>query len=683
MTKARLQEFAVDAETSYLLLFSRYQKLYIYDAQGNLIKTVNTPYVESDLPRLRFAQSADVMFVASGTNPVMVLRRLGVDNFSNLSQFNPSPGYFDTTTMVDGVTITPSGRSGNITLTASNSVFSDDQVGNQIMLRQKVSADTVSLSATGTSSSLLAGPAGWKVISHGTWTGTFTIEYSDDDTNWYTLRSYSSDNDFNVTESGTFDDQTYIRLNVTLTSGTITVDLTRFPYTYEGWAEITGVTDSTHADALVQKKLINTSPSDDWAFGAWSYEYGYPSCVTFFQDRLCFAATERQPYMVWMSKTGDYWNFGVNRVDGTVTDDSAVAVSFISRKDYRIKHLLAHADLLVMTEGNEWIINGSEVVTPTNVSPRVQTSRGSTDVVPEMIGGEMIYVQRHGKTVRDLQYSFGTDSYDGMDLTILAKHITQDVTIIDSAYRQEPDYMMFFVLSDGTCACLTYVKEQQVYAWSRMITQGTIYAVETISSPNYDQVYFVVGRGNSYYLERLSDYAHSDNPHDYIMVDCASWVRDLANPISQATIPIFANKTVEILADGKHFTAQANGNGKVTFEPAYNVTLGFGYSSVWELPNIEMQLSDGTLQGRRKKVSEVILRLENSLGGRVGINTNKTDIIKYEDGINVVLYSGEKNVTVPNVTAGGFNDRGRVVVTSDEPYPLSISSIVRAVVPGG
>ena len=49
----------------------------------------------------------------------------------------------------------------------------------------------------------------------------------------------------------------------------------------------------------------------------------------------------------------------------------------------------------------------------------------------------------------------------------------------------------------------------------------------------------------------------------------------------------------------------------------------------------------------------------------------------------MTLYSGEKLVTVPNVTAGGFNDKGRVVVESDDPYPLSLSSNVRAVVPGG
>lgn len=684
-TGVRLQEFAMDADTSYLLVFTS-GKLKIYK-EGSLIATKNTPFVGINLDKLRFAQSADTMFIASGTFPVQVLKRTGTDTFSNLSNFAAAPAYFDATTMTDGVTITPSARSGSVTLTASAAAFSSSQVGNSVMLRQRVSSATVSRSTSGTSSSLLAGPNGWKVISHGTWKGTFTIEYSDDNSTWLTLRSYSSDDDFNVTESGTFDDQTYIRLNVNLTSGTFTADLTRFPYTYEGWANITAYTDSTHVTATVKKRFINTSASDDWSFGSWSGAYGYPSCVTFFQDRLCFAANDRQPYMVWMSRTGDYYNFGTETADGQLTDDSAVAVSFISRRDYRILHLMAEADLMIMTEGNEWIISGSETVTPSSVTPRVQTSRGTTNVIPVMIGGQMIYVQRHGRTVRDMQYNFTTDSYDGMDLNILAKHITQDAKIIDAAYRQEPDYMMFFVLDDGTIACLTYINEQRVYAWSRMTTKGTFLAVETIATPSYDDVYFVVSRTNGCYLERLSNYPHYEYPHDYVMMDCATHGENMTPAISSITCAYLKNQNVEVLSEGRQIpNLKASNSGVITLPSSTkNLCVGLSYASTWELPNIEMQLQDGTLQGRRKKVSEVILRLENSLGGRVGINTNKTDVIKYDELMaqEVTLYSGEKLVTVPNVTAGGFNDKGRVVVTSDDPYPLSISSIVRAVVPGG
>lgn len=695
----RLQEFAVNADTSYLLVF---QESYLYVYKEDVLKaTLSTPFAGNELKKLRFAQSADVMFIASGTHPVQVLTRSG-DTTWSIADFKAAPSYFDSTTMTNGATITPSGTYGNITLTASSAVFNANQVGNMVMLNQGMPAVTVSLNGSGTSSSIWAGGPGWKIISHGTWTGSFSIEYSPGNNGtWKTLRSYSSTNDFNVTESGTFDEDTPIRITASIGSGTFSADLTRLPYTATGWATITAYTDSTHVSASVDEYFADTSASNDWAFGSWSKEYGYPSCVVFFQDRLCFAATDRQPYMVWMSRTGDYYNFGTEKVSGTVTDDSAVAVSFISRRDFRILHLMAEADLLIMTEGNEWIINGSETVTPSHVTPRVQTSRGTTDVTPVMIGGQMIYVQRHGKTVRDLQYNFTTDTYDGMDLNILAKHITQDTTIIDATYRQEPDYMMFFVLADGTIACLTYISEQRVFAWSRMITDGTYKAVESVNTPEFEDVYFVVERDGVNYLERLAEYERWGNPMNYIMLDCAFHDAPVS-PVTTITAAWLANKTVDVLADGRHFEGlEADENGDITLPVEVSeYIVGLQYKSVFELPNIEMQLQDGTLQGRRKKVAEVILRLEDSLGGRVGMTEAKTDVIKYDEfkaavvppgedppippnNNKVMLFSGEKIVTVPNVTIGGFNDKGRVVITSDEPYPLSISSIVRAVVPGG
>jgi hypothetical protein len=219
-----------------------------------------------------------------------------------------------------------------------------------------------------------------------------------------------------------------------------------------------------------------------------------------------------------------------------------------------------------------------------------------------------------------------------------------------------------------------------------MVTDGHIKSVESVATPYQDDIYFIVERDGTNYLERLSDYPHDEFPNSYVLVDCAKSDVNIS-PSNTITAAWLAGKEVDVLADGcaiKGLTA--DDTGTVTLDvPCTYYTIGLPYMSVWELPNIEMQLQDGTLQGRRKKVSEVILRLDKSLGGRVGINTDKTDVIKYDELLaqEVYLYSGEKIVTVPNVTAGGFNDKGRVVVTSDDPYPLSISSIVRAVVPGG
>ena len=673
----RLKEFAVSASLSYLLDFREgYVDIYSDESDSLVLKgTVATPFAGTELRNLRFAQSADVMFIASGSHPVQVLTRHG-DTSWTMGEFTASPPYFDALTMPDGVTLTPSGTGGNVTLTASGSAFSPGQVGNWVQIKQDVPAQTVTLTATGTSSSMLAGAKGWKVISHGTWEGNFEVQYSHDNANWKTLRHYSSQDDFNVTETGTFEQPVYIRLSATITSGTFSADLTRLPYTHKGTAKITAYTDAAHVTALVQEQLAGTMASDEWAFGAWSDVYGYPSCVAFFQDRLCLAANTYYPYMVWMSRTSDYWNFGTEEVEGTLTDDSAVAISFISRRDYAIKHLIAQSDLIIMTEGNEWIISGNSTVKPTEVNPQMQTSRGCTDVVPELIGGQMIYVQRHGKTVRDMQYNYATDTYDGADLTILSKHIFKDTVITDAAYKQEPDYMIFFVLGDGTCACLTYINEQKVYAWSRMETDGKVLAVEVIDDDDGERVYFVVNRDGQNYMERLGN----------VFLDCAK-TEQLQTQTDTLTAAWLANKTVDVLADGKSIKRLlADETGTVKLDvPCTEYVMGLSYETIMELPNIELQLRDGTMQGRKKKVSEVILRLQDSLGGRIGARQDKTDVIKYDElqDQDVTMFSGEKRVTVPNVSVGGFNDWGRVVIQSDDPYPLSVSSIVRVVVPGG
>lgn len=60
------------------------------------------------------------------------------------------------------------------------------------------------------------------------------------------------------------------------------------------------------------------------------------------------------------------------------------------------------------------------------------------------------------------------------------------------AYMQEPDSKLYFVLSDGTMACLSYIQDQKVYAWSRIKTEGKVMAVCNVENQNEDNVYIAV-----------------------------------------------------------------------------------------------------------------------------------------------------------------------------------------------
>lgn len=586
--------------------------------------------------------------------------------------------------------LTPSGTQGDITLTSNKNIFVSSKPGACIKLKQEIASKTVSTS-NGTTERVRVGE-NWKVISHGTWSGSFTIEKSDDGESWKEYRKYTSKDDYNPSESGSVTEPVFLRAVCTITSGTCTVDLTAMAYNAEGVVKITEITSDSTAKAHVEKELGSTDMTTNFLWGAWSEEFGYPQTLCFFQDRLCFGGTKKQPYMVWMSRTGDYGNFSVEKASGTVTDDSAVALAFVSRKQFKILHLIASTDLIVLTAGNEWTVSGSDTVTPSKAVPKMQTTRGCSTVEPLMIGGRIVFVQGRGSTVRDMAYSYETDSYGGNDLTLLAKHIIENVQIVDSAYKQEPDSTIYFVRSDGTMACLSYIMEQKVYAWSTIETQGKIEAVAAVQEGDEDIIYLVVQREINGVTVRNIEYlaknpAKSNNPDDYIMLDNAIEYSTAEKSSGETEIDAaeLAGEKVTVIGDGRMYSGlTVSQDGTVTLPAAVqHAFIGLPYRSIVELPNVEIKTGDGTMQGRKKQISNCILRLSNSLGGMVGPDINTMDLMNFDEQnavSDIKLFTGDKHMTLP---IGGFNNEGRVIIVTDEPYPFNLLAVVREVSFGG
>lgn len=586
--------------------------------------------------------------------------------------------------------LTPSGTQGDITLTSNKNIFASNKPGTFIKLKQEIASKTVSTS-NGTTERVRVGE-NWKVISHGTWEGSFTIEKSDDGESWKEYRKYTSKSDYNPSESGSVTEPVFLRAVCTITSGTCTVDLTAMAYNAEGVVKLTEITSGSTAKAHVEKELGSTDMTTNFLWSAWSEEFGYPQTLCFFQDRLCFGGTKKQPYMVWMSRTGDYGNFSVEKANGTVTDDSAVALAFVSRKQFKILHLIASTDLIVLTAGNEWTVSGSDTVTPSKAVPKMQTTRGCSTVEPLMIGGRIVFVQGRGSTVRDMAYSYETDSYGGNDLTLLAKHIIENVQIVDSAYKQEPDSTIYFVRSDGTMACLSYIMEQKVYAWSTIETQGKIEAVAAVQEGDEDIIYLVVQREINGVTVRNIEYlaknpAKSNNPDDYIMLDNAIEysTAEKSSGATEIDVAELAGEKVAVIGDGRVYSGlTVSQDGTVTLPATVqHAFIGLPYRSIVELPNVEIKTGDGTMQGRKKQISNCILRLSNSLGGMVGPDINTMDLMNFDeqDAVSdIKLFTGDKHMTLP---IGGFNNEGRVIIVTDEPYPFNLLAVVREVSFGG
>lgn len=697
----RLFEFTTNTNNSFMLEFGdKYIRVWNYGIYTGI--EVTTPFTSDILFNLNCSQSGDVMFICSGKYPIQTLSRYS-DTDWRMSAYKITEQPYDDINTDNGHTLTVSGD----TITSTKDLFTQDMVGSVIQIAYYVeavhtksagevvekkvrhgivSAPTIektynninyNVGAFSTDTEL-----SWKFTTHGTWEGTVKLQISNNDgQTWKDYRTYTSKNDYNVTDTGKIEAGARLKYVSDIKSGSVNCDLSIMPFTQYGIVEIKSVTDAKNAKVNVLNGIKEGESSHQWKLGSWNRGSGYPKLCTFYQDRFVVAATNKNPNYIWMSRTGDYPNFGVEKVEGTITDDSAITLPVINRKMYEIRHLVPANDLIILTSGNEWIVSGDKTITPTNCNLKTQTQRGALSCEPQFIGNRCVFVQERGGTVRDMGYSYESDNYTGQDLTLFVKTRVRGYLTITSAYAQDPDSIIYYIRNDGEINCLTYIPEQKVYGWSHFVTNGKYLYCESVSEGEQDSLYTLVERtlqGKKVKcIERMVP-LYSDDVN--VFLDCYVEFKS-SNAIDSINIPHLSGQTVQVVIDGKQQPdvvvpddglLQLNVSGS-------NIKIGLPFTSKIRVPSVEMQMQDGTLQGRVATVSRVVLRMYKSFGGKVGRTFDRMDDITLPPN---ELFTGDKPVILPKMGMNYSTDTSICIKHSD-PFPFNLLSITRIVEIGG
>lgn len=696
----RLFEFTTNKNQSFMLEFGdRYVRVWRNGVYTNV--EVSTPFEADVVGELNCIQSGDVMFICSGKYPVQTLSRYS-DTDWRMSAYKLTEQPYDEINTDNGHTLTVNSD----TITSTKDLFTQDMVGSVIQIayyieavhtksagevvEKKIRRGLVPLqtekiynninynvSAYSTDTEL-----SWKFTTHGTWEGTVKLQISNNDgQTWKDYRTYTSKNDYNVTDTGKIEAGARLKYISDIKGGSVNCDLSIMPFTQYGIVEIKSVTDAKNAKVNVLNGIKEGEPSHQWKLGSWNRGRGYPKLCTFYQDRFVVAATDSKPNYIWFSRTGDYPNFGVEKVGGTITDDSAITLPVINRKMYEIRHLVPANDLIVLTSGNEWIVDGSKTITPTNCYLKTQTQRGALKCEPQFIGNRCVFVQERGGTVRDMGYSYESDNYTGQDLTLFVKTRVRGYLTITSAYAQDPDSIIYYIRNDGEINCLTYIPEQKVYGWSHFVTNGKYLYCESVSEGEQDSLYTLVERtlqGKKVKcIERMVP-LYSDDVN--VFLDCYVEFKS-SNVIDSINIPHLSGQSVQVVIDGKQQPdvvvpddglLQLNVSGS-------NIKIGLPFTSKIRVPSVEMQMQDGTLQGRIATVSRVVLRVYKSFGGKVGRTFDKMDDITLPPN---ELFTGDKPVILPKMGTNYSTDTSICIKHSD-PFPFNLLSITRIVEIGG
>lgn len=406
----------------------------------------------------------------------------------------------------------------------------------------------------------------------------------------------------------------------------------------------------------------------------------YPSQVFFHQQRLGFAATANRPITIWLSRTGDFESMASSVPP---KDDDAIEVTLAATQANRIVWLQPDRNALAFgTEGSEWTLQSSEgvVLTPSTVSFQLQTTNGGEGTVSALsVGGGVLYVQRGSGAVREFAYNYSADKYLGQDLTILARHIIKDRDITAWAYQQEPYSTLWCVLSDGTFAGLTYMKEQDVIGWHRHTTDGSILDVAVIPGTPDDQVWFLVRRTAGVFVERLESFFDSDNLDDAFFLDSAlHYSGEAADTFSG--LGHLSGRTVQVFADGgtiDGLTVSAGGELKLK-SPAKSVHIGLPYTSR-VIPNLpEVQTQQGWTLMHNRKISAVRVRTYRSMSFLAGIAGNLSPIVDrhIKGGAFSVRPFFSDGTDLNMETCGGWSSESPLVFEVSSATPLTILAIV-------
>jgi len=681
--QSRLIRFIFNITDVYMLEFGNlYIRFYKNGEQlqdsGSPVEVV-TPYLTSDLPNIKFAQSNDVMYLVDGRNSIRKLSRTSDTSWTlAVVSGDPPPSFVKAQDL--NTTLAPSASTGNdITFTAGSAVFLAADIDKEILSAGSVAViKTVGTPSTETGTDTV--------------TADITTDFADTSTilsgSWTLFGSPAT----NITP----DKQGPVGGSINLildAAGWRSTDVGKFVKLNNGYIELNKFTSTTVMDGIVKAVLDTTEvgTSGLWSLNdnSWSTANGFPRAIAFHGQGLWLGGTTAQPRTIWRSSFFDFEDFNAG-----VDDDDAIDKTVATRDP--ILWLSSQRDLTLGTLGAELLLGASPTVplTPTSGDIVPQTEEGSADIQPINARGVTLFVERAGKKLNEFIFSFNIDKFDVTDLTVLAEHMagtgTQGFT--EMAYQKEPYSIVWLTRGDGQLAGMTYLREHQLVGWHRHTTgaSGSFESVDTIPITGIDQTWVIVKRTVNGSVIRNVEYfdeSFHGTSTQWLWSRLTTDSAVVYNGTETSTITGLGHlegETVEALSNGMLDGEHTVSGGQITLNFAATeaeVGLMFTPEATTVRPEIA-GLGGETIQGKDVSWARLVVRLADTLNGTINDTTPmETRVAGATTGdpmdASPPLFTGDIiQEGIESFDAGDSDDlrgrQGRINIKQESPLPITV-----------
>ena len=332
-----------------------------------------------------------------------------------------------------------------------------------------------------------------------------------------------------------------------------------------------------------------------------------------------------------------------------------------------IQWLKGQKGLVVGTDLEEIVITGTnKIITPTDRDSSVQSGWGSVDIQPALAGNDIIYVSPDRTKVRAVNTFFNSVSWTSIDLTFVAEHITRQ-RVIETIYIQNPNYQIYFLLSNGTIVACTYDREHQVIGWMNLVTNGVILSLNKTDSVEGTILWVAVKRNDNIFIEAVFP-----DEEEWEFTD--SWVKEPVGTDGLVTgLDHLEGMTVQILVDGAIEPDQVVSGGEIT---VLNTLGRFAVVGVeYEASMITLPLSGGnplgTSLGSKRRFARIFVQLFDSALPVIN------GILPPDREPSTPMDTVQPNLTgVTEVRSLGREGGGRVTITQNLPKKTMVTAIL-------
>ncbi len=588
----RLVPFQFSVADSYMLCFT-HNRMYIIKngvVQTNINGSGNdyltTTIGSSLLANLCWTQSADTLIVVHpDLQPVRITRTSDTAWSVGTITFDSIPKYAFTINFLtnNGSTLTPSGVSGNVTLTASTTHHDTGaaQAGTSTTITLKSTASAVDDQYNGMYVTITGGTGSGQIRLISDYVGSTKVATVSPA--WTTAPDATSN--YSVTTWTTLSVDQYVNAEP------------------QGRARIVRYVSSTVVEAVVEYPFFSTSAIDA---GRWGIEYGYEDVwsaargwartVTFHEGRLYFGGSKSRPSTIWGSKIGLFFDF----VPAESLDDDAIEATLDTNDLNVITDMISGRDLQVFTSGGEFYIpqQGTDPITPLTFTFKNVSRNGieaGTRVQPLESGS--VYVQRLGKSLNEFAFSDTQLTYVTARISLLSGHLLKTpkrIAIRKATSTDEGDLLMLTNDADGSLAAFSVMRAQQITSPSEYLTDGLFIDVGVDVSTIYVVVKRTFNSVDRWFVEKFED---------GLFTDCAF----TGGAASTATSLPHEGKALNVICDGVPQSNETVSSGSITFDRPSTTSyeVGLPITVYAKTMPVELQLQTGSRMSIRKRIAKI------------------------------------------------------------------------------